>query len=490
MRDFFEDLKTTVNQKYSVTDNGALAYRSTGSALTDMNFELSALRYNTAMAVQMFKAAYKECASLAVIYLFYLRDCRGGAGEKAIFRACFDWLAQNDKRVAEAVLPLIAEYGRWDDVIVLFHSGLKTAVIRLVSAQLNADISAMKENKSVSLLAKWMPSLNTSSSQTRNTAKALCSALKMSYKEYRKTLASLRKYLSVVETKIAANDWSEVDYNAVPSQANLKYKEAFMRHDMARRMKYLASLTNNEEGVKINAGVLSCDEIVRKYGRTANVDVTLEELWKALPVYDVKDTVVVRDGSGSMTGTPLDVATALAIYMAQHNNGMFKDKFLTFGRETKVVDISSYKTLRDALHRAYREADCWNTDLMNVFDTILNMAVKNGYTQADMPANILIISDMQFDEGCDNIPVMETVKAKYSRYGYDLPKLIFWNVCGSVKKTIPVTYNKQGVILLSGYSQSLLKMAMSNELDPVKALVATLLTERYRPVAKVLESIM
>lgn len=494
---FYEEL-TKVTDNTSITENGAIAYKTSGSALVDMNFEISALRKDGAKALTMFKKVYAENPKLAIVYLFYVRDCRGGMGERNIFRVCFDWLAKEHINYAKAVLPLISEYGRWDDLVSLVDTRVGKDVIKIISKQFREDIANMRSGKSISLLAKWMPSINTSSDKTRALARKICRELNgLPYAEYRKTLAQLRSYLEVVETKVSANKWGEVDYNAVPSLANLKYKNAFLRHDTDRRTAYLESLVNGDKNVKINASTLSCVDIVNKYQTkhpysyyahlSTQIDVTLEELWKALPSFDVADTVVVRDGSGSMMGTPLDVATALAIYTAQHNKGEFKDKYLTFSRVAKVVDISKYSTLYDALVRSYAEADCSNTDLKNVFETILNIAVQNHYKNEELPKNILIISDMQFDAGYFRMPLMAEIEKEYEKFGYDLPKLIFWNVAGTVNRTIPMTKNKNGVILLSGYTQALLKMVISNELDPFKALVSVLATERYKAVADALD---
>lgn len=492
---FYEEL-TKVANNVAVTENGAIAYRTSGSALVDMNFEVSAFRNNVTAGVDMFRKAYAENPKLVVLYLFYLRDCRGGLGERNTFRNCFAWLANNHVNMAKAVLSLISEYGRWDDLVALVDTKVKKDALAIISAQLKADIDNMKSGKSISLLAKWMPSINTSSNKTRALARVICREfMNMPYSEYRKTLAKLRAYTNVVETKISANKWDEVDYNTVPSMANLKYKNAFLKHDTDRRTAYLEALVKGDPNAKINASTLTCVDIVDRYSNgysywgneVKSLDVTLEELWKALPSFDVADTVVVRDGSGSMSGVPITVATALAVYTAQHNKGEFKDKYITFSAEPRVIDISKCTTLRDALIRSYKEDDISNTNLKRVFRLILDTARMNKYKNEDLPKNILVISDMQFDAGCMAMPLMSEIELEYRQYGYDLPKLIFWNVAGSVNRTIPVTVNKNGVILISGYTQSLLKMVMSNETDPYKALVAILATERYKAVADALD---
>jgi len=62
-----------------------------------------------------------------------------------------------------------------------------------------------------------------------------------------------------------------------------------------------------------------------------------------------------------------------------------------------------------------------------------------------------------------------------------MPKLIFWNVL-SRTNTIPIVENELGVSLVSGFSPNVMKTIMSGEIDPSKALMETLLSERYKPI--------
>lgn len=350
----------------------------------------------------------------------------------------------------------------------------------------------------ISLLGKWLCSENCSSKQNRQYAKILREGFGLSPKEYRQSLSALRKYLDVVERKMCANEWDEIDYSAVPSKANLIYKNAFMEHDALRRQEYLDKLQKGE--VKINSSVAFPHDIVSKYSKRHNEfwrlvvdkeDATLEEMWKALPdlVQGCGNTIVVADSSGSMRckvnpksqDTALDVANALAIYFAERSSGEFKDKYITFSERPQLVDLSKGETLKDKLNIAYAYDEVADTNIEATFDLILQTAINSNATQDEIPANVLIISDMEFNMATCGRPdeaLFQTIEAKFAAAGYKMPRLVFWNV-NSRTNTIPVKENELGVALVSGFSVNVIKMVMSGKLDPYEVLVEQLMSPRY-----------
>ena len=355
-----------------------------------------------------------------------------------------------------------------------------------------------------SLIFKWLKSENTSSPESRELATKTRKAFGMTSRDYRRALTDGRKYIDIVERKMSSNNWQAIDYEKVPSKANLIYKNAFLKHDSERRQAYLDALTTGE--AKINSSASFPHDIVHKYVSTfrfsrniLDEDTALEEMWKALPdfVNGNGNTIVVADGSGSMmcnidpktSTTALEVANALAIYFAQHQDGPFKNKYITFSSRPKYVNVS-YPTLRENLIEALNHDECSNTNIEAVFDMVLKTAVDNKLRREEIP-NILIVSDMQFDGAvCCNdskwgIPktLFETIADKYASYNYALPKLIFWNLnTHGRSKNVPVTQNENGVILVSGYSAAICKMVLSNKTDPYEAMVETLNSERYQAV--------
>ena len=281
----------------------------------------------------------------------------------------------------------------------------------------------------------------------------------------------------------------------MPSKANLKYRNAFLKHDEERRQAYLTSLEKGDDSVKINANSMFLYDIVQAYVKADSCwdsilnpyDETLEQLWNAQESpKDYDDILVIRDGSGSMGAklsgnssvTALSVADSIALYCVQHNkNESFKNRFITFSNRPQMVDISMCETLRDKLRRLHRFDDYSNTDIEATFDLILDTAVRHHLRQEELPSACLIISDMQFDQATkheDNTTVIESCRQKFEALGYTMPRLIFWNVSVYAHNTIPVQMHPSGVILVSGFSKSIVDMVVSRELDPEMALKAEL----------------
>lgn len=518
---FMNAIKNELNNETKLTENGAVGYRTTGKKLLDLNFSVASLRgASEQVIINKFMGAYWEDPVVAIKWLFYTRDCREGLGERRLFRIVLKHLAQEKPEVIKAVFSFAPIYGRYDDLWCLLDTELKQSVIFAIKAQLSEDVPNMISGKSVSLLGKWLPSENASSKETKKYATIIRKGIDMTSRNYRKMLSDLRKHIQVVECKMSAKQWNEIDYEAVPSRANLIYNNAFLRNDEERRRAYLGALEKGE--VKINAGTLFPHDIVHKYTATGgwcarlnNYNSALEGMWKALPdtVKGNGNTLVVADGSGSMTCnvggktsvTALDVANALAIYFAERASGEFKDKYITFSERPQFVDFSNAKSLHDKLGIALCHNECANTNIEAVFDLILQTAVNNHMAQEDIPTNILIVSDMEFDScattnstrldgwySSRQVPtatLFDTIAKKYAVYGYKLPRLVFWNV-NSRTGTIPVKENDLGVALVSGFSVNIVNMVMSNKLDPYECLLDVLNTERYQPIEDAIRGII
>lgn len=511
---FINNLREQLNCEKQVTENGAIGYKTSGKELLDLNFAVGSMRnWNDDRIINSFIKAYYESPLLAVKWLFYLRDIRGnGMGERHAFRICFKWLSQNHFDYIVNAIALIPEYGRFDDWFCLLDTEAKEIVMSHIKIQLDKDISAMKSGESISLLAKWMPSCNTSSPSTRNLARSICKELGLTERLYRKTLSSLRAYINIVEAKMTAKEWKEIDYSQVPSRANLIYGKAFLRNDEERRRDFLNKLSRGE--TKMNASTLFPSDIVNQYysliycreNKIIGKDDSLEGLWNSLPNYvgDDSTTLVVRDGSGSMRTcigstkvTALDVSTALAIYFAEHCRGQFYNKFITFSSHPQLIDMANAACLRDKLEICEAHDDWTNTDIKAVFDLILNTAVENNLSQEDLPRNVLIVSDMEFDSACsyhewcegsvDFQLLFEVISDEFKTVGYKMPRLIFWNVC-SRTNTIPLKENEMGVVLVSGFNPAVYNMVLSDETDPYRCLLKQLNSERYQAVEDALLS--
>ena len=502
---FMNEMKNTLNEDYNVstTENGALGYRTTGKHLLDINFAVSSLRNESnEEIVKKFMLAYFEDKITSIKWLFFARDVREGLGERELFKVVFRDLCKNNPDEVKHLINMIPEYGRFDDMFCVIGTPYEERVINIVSLQLKEDLAYMKKNRPISLLAKWMPSINASSKDTIKLAKKIAKKLNMSQRTYRKILSDLRKHINIVERKMSKKEWDEINYEAVPSRANLIYNNAFLRNDEIRRREYLASLEKGEK--KINSSVLYPHDIVHKYTNgysVKNKDIALEEMWKALPVLGTtENTLVVADGSGSMSWghikgtkvTALSIANALAIYFAERCDGQFNNNYITFSSRPQLVDLSKGKDLREKIQIALQHNECSNTNIEAVFDLILKTACNKKMEQSELPKNVLIVSDMEFDNAQSsnnrsNSRLFKTIENKYKTCGYNMPRLIFWNVL-SRTGTIPVKENENGVALVSGFSVNNMKMIMSSKTDPYECLLETLNSNRYKKIEEVLRN--
>ena len=507
------------NNEKSYTANDGTAYRTSGSLLVDLNFSVPTLRQvavdfygkskhdryfygadrtmDAVDALRLFITSYEEAPLYTMKWLMYARHIKLGLGERDVFRMMLNKIGDLHPEMALQFIigTELWNYGRWDDVLRIFfdttsgilHDGLG----ELIANQFRRDVMGCGLGDSISLLAKWMPSNNTSSKQKRSEAAILQSLLHLNAREYRKMLSRLREHLAVVDRKASLNQWNDINYNHVPSKANLKYRNAFLKHDEERRQAYLTSLEKGDDSVKINANSMFLYDIVQAYVKADSCwdsslnpyDETLEQLWNAQESpKDYDDILVIRDGSGSMgqqlsgnsSVTALSVADSIALYCAQHNkNESFKNRFITFSNRPQMVDISMCETLRDKLRRLHRFDDYSNTDIEATFDLILDTAVKNHLRQEELPSACLVISDMQFDQATkheDNTTVIESCRKKFEALGYTMPRLIFWNVSVYAHNTIPVQMHPSGVVLVSGFSKSIVDMVVSREVNPERAL--------------------
>ena len=501
---FTEALTNTLNDEKTLSENGAIMKATTGSKLLDCWYKLSSMRNMPEFEIsRMFSEAFYENEGLAKRFMFYVLDMRGGAGERRTFKTMFSWIVNNRSNEASKLVSLIPYYGRWDILVDFLGSVIDETVFNIIVKQLSEDLQNEKDGKDISLLAKWMPSINTSSEKKRQMACLLSYRMKMSPKKYRKMLSRLRKKINIVERQISANNWGDIDYSAVPSKANLIYKDAFLRHDNERRNKFLNELLNGKDGVKINSSVCFPHDIVHKYCPSLNWeyglqhttidkdDIALEEMWKSLPNYVNGDetTIVVHDSSGSMTNrigggglTAYEVATSLAIYFSERCRGAYKDKFITFSKKPKYIDLSKCKTLREKLNYIFSWSECENTNIARTMDLILDSAVKSNLKQSDIP-RVLIISDMEFDYGVDGTFLMKQIEKNFNDAGYKMPKISYWNVCNR-SGGIPYTSHESGASIVSGFSPSAVKMVLSNKDNPYDALCEVLNDKRYDKVGR------
>lgn len=480
-----EFLKNESNKTY--TENGAVTNRSTGKNCLDLFATIGALRRQSDQEIaDRFMRAYAENPDVAMKILFFARDVRGGLGERRVFRSILRWLAANERDSLLRNLGYIAEYGRWDDLLVILDTPCAKEAVALLKKQLGADLDALRNGGEVSLLGKWLPSVNASNQATVHQAKFLAKAFGMKESTYRKALVSLRAHIRILENNLRERDYT-FDYSKQPSKAMFKYRRAFIRNDGERYGAFMERVNKGE--ATLHTGTLMPYELVeRAYDCTEEERRTLDITWRSLEDFTTdENALVVADGSGSMywgsKPMPASVAQSLAIYFAEHNKGEFHNHFLTFSMSPRLVEIKGNDFVEKVRYcESFNE--CANTNLEAVFDLVLRAAVSNHVPQAEMPAKLYIISDMEFDYCVKNSSAtnFENAKASYAAAGYKLPDLVFWNV-DSRNEQQPVKENDRGVALVSGCSPRIFSMVMDGELNPYDFMLSVIDTARYAPIA-------
>lgn len=495
------ELHTSTN-KTARTANGAVSNSSTLDPVLDFFSKAGAMRGRETEAFKLFQKAFDADPQSAIRVLFYLRDIRGGQGERSVFRYI---LEQLDEDFVNKIAQYIPEYGRWDEVPVNAFT-----VENLIAKQLAEDMENMKQGKSISLLAKWLPSENAGKAsmiEARKVAKLLGwtgnsrdveignDTFKRvpNLRTYRKNIAGLRKYYdNFLERMMSEKRWSEIDYASLPSQAHKKHVKAFLRNDETRYRAYLASVQKGE--AKINSGTLFAYQLydmVNNYGTSAGEKAAADALWANLPDYTKgQNAIVLADVSGSMSGFPMSVSVSLALYFAERNEGAFKDYFLTFTSQSRLQKITG-KTLQ-AKMRSIESAE-WggSTNLQSAFDAILNAAIKSKASPKEMPSTLYIISDMQFDQATGQTDYgygvsrntktnFEVIKQKYAAAGYEMPHVVFWNA-NAWGNDAPATMYDENVTLISGSNQSTFQYVVEGK-TPLQSMLDIINSERYAKI--------
>ncbi len=385
------------------TENGGAAYATTMNDCLDLFSTIGALRGAPDQEIaDRFTRAWAEDPDLAMKIAFFARDVRGGLGERRAFRVILKTLTGLAPGSVVKNLENIPEYGRYDDLLALLDTPCKGQMLAYIKSQLAKDIADLSvEGESVSLLAKWLPSVNASSADTVRAAKRVARSLGMSDGDYRKTLAALRARIAILENSLRERDYT-FDYAKQPSKAMFKYRRAFFRNDGKRYQAYLEQVRSG--GAKLNTGTLYPYELVAPIlrGEVSQAErLSLDTTWKALPDHAGDgDALVVVDGSGSMYWNgvqplPAAVALSLGLYFAQRNTGAFRGHFITFSGRPRLVEVKG-RDLYEQVRYCGSFNECANTNVQAVFELILRTAARNRLKQADLPATLYFVSDMEF----------------------------------------------------------------------------------------------
>jgi len=465
-------METVENQNVTLTDNGMITNPTSLNKCVDLFFSIGSMRGKSKdKVVNLFNEAYNENPLVASKILFWVRDVRSGAGERQTFRDVISYLTTNSPQTVRKNIGLIPEFGRWDDVLVLFGTELEDDMFSLIKTALsNGD----------GLCAKWMPRKGIVANKLRK-------LFRTTPKQYRKMLVGLT---NVVESKMCAKDWENIDYSKLPSLASSRYQKSFNKNDNERYNEYKKSLQDGT--AKVNAGAVYPYDIVKSINMGGDKIVS-EKQWESLPNWmegSVERILPVVDVSGSMCvevgGNPnlscMDVALSLGMYISERNEGSFKDAFITFSSNPQLQYLTG--NLSERLNQLRRADWGMSTDLEAVFNLILHQAKMNNVPESNMPTKILILSDMQFNQATrrDSLGAQSMIESMYEELGYTKPDIIYWNL-NAKGGNFPVEFDKNGTALVSGYSPSILKSLLGGKnMTPKSIMMDTVNDDRYSVV--------
>lgn len=473
---FAEAMENKSNWK--LTENNAPARTTTGDNLIDLFAVIGAMREREESdIVSMWENAYRENAELAVRMIFYAGDIRGiGLGERRTFRILIKHLANIHPSIMRKNIVNIPYYNRWDSLYELVATPCEGDMWNLVRTQWLEDFGNMKHNKPISLMAKWLASVNASSKKTCMFGRKTAYKLGLTEAVYRRALSKLRAYLKVVEKSMSAQEWATIEYSAVPSYAMKNYSQAFARHDRDRFSNYKESLeqkiadgTISQKDIK--SATLFPYDLVWKYidNDTSDwfrsnyiglYDTIIEAQWKALPDYldEEANVIVMADVSGSMYSPnyqPISASLGLALYFCERNTGAYANKYMTFTDKPSFLTINENASLRDQLVQAWSAGAGYSTNLERAFMYILDTAIENNVKPEEMPKALVVVSDMEIDpffrgKGLD---FLEEMTRRFHKAGYSIPRVLFW--CVSARSnTFHAKSTNPNVVFASGYSAS------------------------------------
>lgn len=376
-----------------------------------------------------------------------------------------------------------------------FYRALHVKVTQLFVDQLRIDKAVLDHGKradyrKLSLAAKWTPTFGKFHDKHTFILSSIAEALfpdpalycpDASNRElylrqvrelYRKQYASpLRKALEVVERDIVAGTFGNIDYRHVPSMAMDRYTDLFIRKDEERFTQHIDNATDGTSaisGATLLPSMLVCKAFEIQSGLTsqkgkigkAKAGALQQEVqrkvvdgqWRTL-VKSVSDagafqsSIAVCDVSGSMTypvfrdgSSPMDSAIGLSLLIAAVNTGSMRGQIVTFSESPSFVSFNEDHGL-DKLCSAvgYARGMDWgmNTNFVRVFERLLHNAQLEKVPQAEMVKQVFVFSDMQFDSAMGPqswSSSFDRIKSAYADAGYDMPKLIFWNLAG---QTLP-----------------------------------------------------
>lgn len=532
-------MSTFINavDKLVIGENGAPCHESTNNPGLDLFFKL----VRDIDTVELYRLIDNiintnnaQYISELFVQSFQVRNCRGGKGEKNLSYEIILRLYDFFPLTVESVVHLYKDYGYWKDLINLLVSAninnkelLVNKIIQIYSQQLKEDKIKMDNGeKTISLAAKWAPREKHHLSKKY---KSLFNQLLLvtfpeidhnkRFKEYRQLISSLNTFLHTTEISMCNGTWSQINYSHVPSLNLKKWRKAHLNELLKEMLTFEQMETgnrypDNEDRVNARKNLLATirdpkksitgkqlmpHELINIFlYRFNNISESEKELlqaqWETLKTTVIskgRKAIPLSDVSGSMNGIPMEVSIALGILLSEVTHDAFKDRIITFHENPSWVNLSDCTTLEEKVHKLSKAPWGGSTNLEKVFELILSIVDKNKLASEDIP-DLVIFSDMQFDTAVNsrgsNNTHLQSIKNEFKIRGLECPRIVFWNLRAATG--YPATQDSENIVMLSGFSQSLLKFVLENEIvaepTPLETYLAIINDKQYDPIRVIL----
>lgn len=406
-----------------LTENGDLAYESTGNVLLDILFMTEFFSKNINKVPSLAKTDRNR------LFARFIRDPRFGLGKRDLGRRLME--------ITDCNISEIIKSGRFDD---LYYTGFPFESI--------ADYLKMEIQRGNELAKKWMPRY---SSKDLMLAREFAKYYGMNKQQYGKFIKA-----NTVENTMSRKRFQDIEFDKVPSLASIKYVKAFQRHEPERYAKFLEDVKSGKKDLKV-ATTTVYD--IYKNRKSIDPDVFFSKIEKIKGNW-----IPIVDTSGSMWDYNDSIGKALSIghYLAKCSS-YCPDKVLSFSSRPQLITLGIPALNRDfwgssrdfentttgsryidEINSMYT-GDCSNTD----FGAVMNILSR---LEKDVPEYLIVLSDMEFD--CGSSMSKEATMNMFKEKGYNT-KIIWWNF--NARHTTAPETDSYGNIFLSGYNPMLLK---------------------------------
>ena len=506
----------------TLTENGAMAFSSTGSAIVDQFGKAGNFRGRSVAEVFADQAAiWNENAEAAIRFPFYLRmitrkvkvngdnetdKVQNGQGARDESFKRLLWVAVNHSDVFYKNIWALPLVGSWKDLwTILFYDKKENINVLDHKAMFEVIANGLACETHVDLVKKFMPRIKSKSKCTtdwtritNDFAKEFANFMGITYKEYNKLKTSGKAH--DFQKIICAREYDKLNWNRIPGRAlNLlvtskflknhdlseKYTEWIMEQPVAKFTGYVFELARKAREAAHTSSYYNMCRIPTKI--PTEVKHTLDAQFMGLVEKARKDgkitdnVLVALDTSGSMghgvdglNGVCCgDIATSLALFFSELNEGAFHHKIMMFDNTSYPFDFKSDSFCDNLM--SLPGVPSGGTNFQSVIDEIVK--IRKQYPQIPLeeyPNTILVVSDMQFNptgnwwnrnprqQECNLEFAKETLYEVFPKEFVNNIKFIWWD-CASRKQTFEGSAFEPGITFLSGFDGSIINTLMGME---------------------------